>query len=336
MRKILFGSAALIALIVAHSAVAIDAELFVQPTNSSPVPVPSIGGSPVIESADNVAGNNTAATLTNGTVVGGLFSSGTITNPTSGQVVLGPIDTTGADSWSLQYTNISGSGAFLNIQESDSSAGPWQTVNMQSSLTNTSLITQTSSASQDISGPIKQKYIQAVITNSATEVLNVMGYLRSIPFVNTVNVPLINNTIKTQLSVSAAANNSAVPVTGSSSAYLIVVPDSIPEMTWQYSTAGTPITTATTTVIQVAGATGVRNYLGSLQISNTGAAATEIQILDGAAIIWDGQLGASVGMVPPITFKPPLRGSTATSMSIKTVSGVTISVTASAQGYQAF
>lgn len=341
MRKILFGSAALITLMIAHSAVAIDAECFVQPVGASPIPCPSIAGSPLFEEADNVAGNNTTANITNGTVVAGTFSSGTITNPTLNQVVLGPIDTTGADSFEFTQIVTSGSGALLTVQFSANSTGPWVSalgeINHGVSQ-NTYVLTMPNTASSTFGGPIAEKYMQIIASVAATEVLSITGNLRSIPFAGTIAAPLVyTGSAAIQLNGSAG-NFSAAPVTLSSAKYLVVLPYSIPETTWQYSTAGTPITTAVTTQIVAAGAATVRNYLAALSCDNTVATGGEIQILDGATVIFDAFMQstgiAGGGDSINITFPIPLRGTAATAMSLKTLA--TTALYCSAQGYQAY
>ena len=288
--------------------------------------------------ADAVNYNNT--TLANGTVTNGLFSSGTVTNPTSNQVVLGPIDTMGASSWSFFLNVVTGSGASVIAQESESLNGPWSTIAVQGALYNQNLAGSLSNAVTN-SGPVKARYLQFT-SSSAVEVLTLTGYLRSAPFVPTLYNPSFtaNFTVMNALSASAQSNGSSIGAAETTSKYLVEVPYSIPETTWQYSTAGTPITTATTTQLNAAGAANVRNYITGIQCDNTGALGTEVQILDGATVIWDRQIGAVASAQPGQITLPsggiPLRGSAATAISLKTVSGTTISLLCSVQGYQAY
>ena len=118
-----------------------------------------------------------------------------------------------------------------------------------------------------------------------------------------------------------------------------VAPYVDPATTWQYSTGGTAITTNTSTVLQAAGAAGLRNYLVALTCDNSGTGvATELQVLDGTTVIWDGFIGAASATLNdphlPVSFPIPLRGTAATSMSLKTVTNAA-SLWCSAQGYQA-
>lgn len=285
--------------------------------------------------ADAVNFNNT--TLANGTVTNGLFTSGTITNPTSNQVILGPIDTLGAASWEFQLMITSGSGANLTVQQSDTAAANTWVATLGNVLGNTTAPTSsTATNNAAISGPVRGRYIQ-VISTSATEVLTVNGWLRSSPW-----APVVVNSAGicqggiTSLQSALSGNFNCIM---STSKYLPVIPYSIPEVTWFYSTNGTAITTNTTTTLQAAQAAGVRNYLTGISCDNSGTgAATELQILDGAAVIFDGFIGAaSATLNDPhwaVTFPIPLRGSAATAMSLKTVT-TGASLWCAAQGYAA-
>lgn len=290
--------------------------------------------------ADAVNFNNT--TLSNGTVTNGLFSSGTITNPSSGQVVLGPIDTIGASSFAFMGSLSSGSSVVITIQESFSASGPWSSVAVATNSLSSGLSSSvTLSGTQTFVGPVRQRYIQ-VIASTATSVFSIQGYLRSSIYQATLTQPsyILIGLVRSALASSAAGNLTNNNVSTTSSNYLVAVPYSPPEMTWQYSTNGTPITSATTTLLNAAGAAGVRNYITGIQCDNTGALGTEVQILDGAAVIWDRQIGAVASAQPGQISLPsggiPLRGTAATAISLKTVSGTTISLLCSVQGYQAF
>ena len=293
---------------------------------------------PTYSGADAMSLNN--STLTNGTVSNGLFSSGTVTNPTAGQVIIGPIDTTGAASWNFYLAVTSGSGSTVMVQESQTgAANTWSTVpglgnGSQSLMTLGGMTSNTNSQT----GAVRQRYLQ-VVASAATEVLQVSGYLRSAPFVATYSGPTQIAYGATALQ-SIAANGGTYSLYESSSRYLPVVPYSIPEATWQWSTNGTAITTNTTTTLQAAQAATVRNYLAALTCDNSGTgAATELQILDGSTVIYDGFIGAaSATLNAPhftVTFPVPLRGTAATAMSLKTLT-TGAALYCSAQGYAAY
>lgn len=114
---------------------------------------------------------------------------------------------------------------------------------------------------------------------------------------------------------------------------LIQKPYAIPEADWNYSLAA-PITTAVSTAVKAAGAAGFRNYVTGCQIQNTGATATEIQILDGATVIWRGMLPASMMAIADINFNTPLRGTAATAVNVNVVTAGG-NVYFNVQGYQA-
>ncbi len=116
-----------------------------------------------------------------------------------------------------------------------------------------------------------------------------------------------------------------------------MVPWSIPDATWQWSTAGAPITTALTTQVMGAGAANVRNYMTQMYCDNSSATAGEVQILDGATIIADRFIPANATAFPVLLTAGgiPLRGSTATAMNFKTLTAAQ-SLYCSAEGYQAY
>jgi hypothetical protein len=114
---------------------------------------------------------------------------------------------------------------------------------------------------------------------------------------------------------------------------LIQKPYAIPEADWSYSLAA-PVTTAVQTAVKSAGAAGIRNYVTGCQLQNTGATATEIQIQDGATVIWRGFLPASMMAIADINFNTPLRGTAATALNVNVVTAG-CNVYFNVQGYQA-
>jgi hypothetical protein len=112
----------------------------------------------------------------------------------------------------------------------------------------------------------------------------------------------------------------------------ITKPFSIPELDWQNVLS--PISTAVDTALKIAGAAGIRNYVTALQLINVGATATEVQLKDGATVIWRTFLPA--GMTIPISFNfpTPLKGTAATVVNFTTVTAG-CSVYVSGQGYMA-
>ena len=111
----------------------------------------------------------------------------------------------------------------------------------------------------------------------------------------------------------------------------IAVPYADPARTWQWSTGGSVINTTTPSVMKAGQATR-RQQLVALQFINTNATATELQVLDGATIVWDGYAGASMTQMVTINFEIPLLSSIGNALSLKTVT-TSASVYASAQGF---
>jgi len=286
--------------------------------------------------ADSYCFNNLV--MTAGACNGGQLQSGTITNPTASQVVLGPIDTAGAESFAFQLSITSGSGASLSVQESSNSTGPWVTITGQSSASTSALSTTFSATGVTFAGPVHARYMQ-VVSGAATEVFNVYGNLRQTQFEGNLLSPMVFGAASNTLPASARTSNTDSPRL-STSDYTIVVPYSIPEKTWFYSTSGTAITTNTTTTLQAAQASGIRNYLAALSCDNTGTgAATELQVLDGSTVIYDGFIGAaSTTLNDPhftVLFPVPLQGTAATAMNLKTVT-TGAALYCSAQGFAAY
>lgn len=318
--------------------VAVGTPLPVTAVSSTGAPqVIDTNGAGLVVQEDAVNFNN--AILSNGTVTAGLFSTGTITNPSANQIILGPIDTKGAKSFSFQLFSTSGTIPAITFQTSDLLVGPYTTINIQASSTNQGPIGTVSVGNNGIyEGPVKHRYIQ-IISVAATGVFSLQGYLRSSEFVPMYSTQSVYTQVVTN-TLNGVSGGAFAPPAITSSKYAVSTLYTTPDLSWQYSTGGTPITTAATTILQPAAAAGVRNYIDGIQLYNTGALGTVIQILDGAAIIWEGFIGAAVSAVPGkieiSQLGVPLRGTAATAINLKTVSGTTISITGGVQGYQAF
>jgi hypothetical protein len=107
----------------------------------------------------------------------------------------------------------------------------------------------------------------------------------------------------------------------------------IPEAEFNFAVAS-PITTAVSTLVKAAGAAGIRNYVVNMQMQNVGATATEVQILDGATVIWRGFLPANMMAIADINMLNPLRGTAATALNFNVVTAGA-NVYFNCQGYQA-
>jgi hypothetical protein len=77
-----------------------------------------------------------------------------------------------------------------------------------------------------------------------------------------------------------------------------------------------------------------RQYLTGLQLQNLGTAATELQIKDGATVIWRVSLPATMTIPVTFDFPTPLRATTNTALNVQAVTASS-AVVVNAQGYQA-
>ncbi len=138
----------------------------------------------------------------------------------------------------------------------------------------------------------------------------------------------------------SASANPAVVLTGRSVdlmatliGALITKPYSIPEADWSFASALAGIPTGADTPIRTAVAAN-RQYLTGLQLQNLGTAATELQIKDGATVIWRVSLPASMATPLTFDFPTPLRATTNTALNVQAVTASS-AVVVNAQGYQA-
>lgn len=98
--------------------------------------------------------------------------------------------------------------------------------------------------------------------------------------------------------------------------------------TWDYN--GT-VTVTTDTAIKAAAGAGLRNCITSLQLQNTGAAATTFVVKDGATVKWQCQLPAAMALPVDMEFITPIKSSANTALNI--ACGTASSVFVNAQGY---
>lgn len=100
---------------------------------------------------------------------------------------------------------------------------------------------------------------------------------------------------------------------------------------WYYATAvASPITSSGTTTIKAATSGTKKNFVSSMQVTNTGSAAT-ISLTDGSTVIWSGSIPATSGVLA-LEFNPPLKGTASTATSF--VNGTTgSSLRVSVQGF---
>jgi len=108
----------------------------------------------------------------------------------------------------------------------------------------------------------------------------------------------------------------------------VIAPYGGSEVSWQ----GVPITltTTTSTAVKAAGAAGIRNYITDIDIANTSATGTRVDLLDGATVIRSFWVPATTTISR--SFSMPLKGTAATAVNFQLGTAVT-DVRCSANGY---
>jgi len=130
---------------------------------------------------------------------------------------------------------------------------------------------------------------------------------------------------------STFAANDAMALTGTTGMQLLVKPYGLPETDWQFTAA---LSNNVATAARAPGPAGIRNYTTALQYQNTSAVASEIQVLDGATILWRGQAPANMALPASIQWPTPLRGAAATALNVQLIT-TAANTLVNLQGYQA-
>lgn len=145
----------------------------------------------------------------------------------------------------------------------------------------------------------------------------------------------ISGKVKTTNDLTLVSNDVSDLVTTSDGA-LINKPYSVPELDWTFACVA-PVNNTTNLVLKASAGVGLKNYLTSFQITNSSATiATEIQIKDGAIVIWRGFVGVGtvLNSAVGVSLSTPLKTSVDTALSIAcATTGSSIYV--NAQGYVA-
>lgn len=105
-----------------------------------------------------------------------------------------------------------------------------------------------------------------------------------------------------------------------------------PIANWVAYAAGAGGSTAGTAFVAFANQAGLRNYMTSLQVTNSSATGSEVGVRDGLAgtVLWRGFVPA--GATISVTFSTPLRGSVNTAMGLQNVGAVS-AIYFNAQGF---
>lgn len=115
---------------------------------------------------------------------------------------------------------------------------------------------------------------------------------------------------------------------------VVTLPGAIPENTWNYAGASGGITNTTAVTLKAAAASGIRNYLKTMQILNSSAVASEFSVRDGAGgtVLFRGYAPATMLVAQNIQFDPPLRGTAATLLEVVMATTATATLV-NAQGW---
>jgi len=113
----------------------------------------------------------------------------------------------------------------------------------------------------------------------------------------------------------------------------------LPTGSWKYAgIAGGIVSSTAGVTIAPAAATGISNYIKSIQLGHdTLGAATELVIRDGAVgtVIWRMKLQTQALPADTINLDPPIKGTAATLLEIAALTSVTGGIFVNAQGYTA-
>jgi hypothetical protein len=252
-------------------------------------------------------------------------------------------DCAGWDAIGVQVTSI-GSGNTLTFEVSNDNTNwtPASGYNANSTGFSPPATTQTQAGSYVLNCTLRYFRVRVSTYGSGTVTAN--GYLRacSVPTI----APIPNNQdsvgITGNAQISAGKVRTAVDTTfvagdaqmttQTSDMQTLVKPYGLPETDWQN------VGLRTDTVVfnvKAAGAAGVRNYLTDLQYQNSHATVgSEIQVLDGATVIWRGYAPPNMTIPAVIHFNTPLRGTAATGMNVQIITTGT-NTFINTQGYQA-
>lgn len=111
----------------------------------------------------------------------------------------------------------------------------------------------------------------------------------------------------------------------------VVVAGSPPADRWFYAGVTGGIINTTPVALKATGGAGVINYLSALQLYNSAAVASEVEVRSAATVIWRGYLAATTGSVQAV-FNPPLQSAANEALNIALVTTAT-ATRVSAQGY---
>lgn len=268
-------------------------------------------------------------------------------------------DMTGYAQMTVQVTS-AGTTCTITYETSEDNATWVTTAGYPSNFGTTSTAATTSTTAVLMTFPKRGRYFRARVSTFTSGTVTVLYSMHKTSFVGTggtVTAGGVNASAAVMagnpVPIATRAETADLVLANGNAAYLpsdlrgipIFTLWALPSNTWQYTSpsGGAIQNTTAATVIQAAQAAGIRNYLKSLDISFTAGTftPTEFVILDAAAVIYRSFIPAAVAAQPfdprTIIFEPPLRGSTASSMSVQTLTatGTSTAVYVNAQGFLA-
>lgn len=166
--------------------------------------------------------------------------------------------------------------------------------------------------------------IPVQVTNTATG--NVQGVQGNNS--NTVPQPVLTSVVGLSANPTAGTTARQQQAIGTLIGVPITKPYAIPEAGWNASLA---LTTTTATAIQAAAGAGLKRHCTAVQAINTGAAAVDLIILDGATERWRITLPINV----PIAFELPTEITTTANTALNANLSAAGTVRANFQGYTA-
>ena len=307
----------------------------------------------LVNNGINIFNGGTAVSSSNPLPVAqtdGLAVSGTATSA----AVLFTTSMLNYESITVQVTS-AGTSCTITYETSEDGVN-WQTTSgLTTSNIGTSGNTTTSTTALILQFPRKASIFRARVSTYGSGTVSVVGTLSKVPVAQpgltfiggglsfegggAGTSPLAIGLEGRTSSKTSVSNSTLVRPIATVDGRQIVRLNSIPENEWQYAAASGGITNTTTAVTLVAAqASGVRNYLTSLQLSSDAlGAATEIAIRDGAGgtVLWRGKIGmAGITGVSTIQFSNPLKSTAATLLEVVTLTAsLTGGVYVNAQGY---
>lgn len=149
------------------------------------------------------------------------------------------------------------------------------------------------------------------------------------------NPLLLGMEARTTNPTAVSASGDAVRMIGDTLGRQVTLPYTIPQLIVTGATAA-DITDTTSTQVIAAGGAGIITYITSVEVTNTSATVTRVNVLDGATIKAFVVVGAAAGSASSmqLTFPIPLRGTANTAWNVQCITTATVT-RASMTGYQA-